>query len=633
MKKLVIRLGILCGLALVFSYAYSNSDKQPGLWRQFWEFAQKQIAQQKSVAEHLPQLQQERLEIRENPDYTLSLANAQSLYGTYLAGRVAHLRQDFEAAADYYRLALEKDKDNVSLNRTLYVILTSLGHIDQAVPYARKEIETENREMLAPLVVAVKEFTEGNYAAARENLANIKGRVHEEYIVPLINAWTYAGEKNEDKAVKSIDSIMNDPSLAVTKLFHKGMIYDYLGNKIQAEKCFEQIIANHPADVTYRILEIITDFYVRLGDKEKAKQISSHYNDNGLLAVLLKDIESKIDKTTVSSPAIIDTPQKGLAEALFNIGSVFRTAQNGTEIAQFYISTSAYLNPDYEVSKIALANVLEENGLLKEANKYYAQIKNSSGSYFIARLKMIENYNSLEDYDAAETQLRLLLRSYPNNTQLLSDLAGINSNRRKDAEAVRLYEKAVASMQHIDGDSWPVFFAMAVSYDRLNQKDKAEENLQKAITLSNRSPEVLNYLGYSWLLQNKNPEDAVAMILEAYAKEAFEGHIIDSVGWVFFRLGKYDKAIAFLEQASALNPGNAVISDHLGDAYWFGGRKNEAVFQWKHALILKEDADSVNKALIKDKIENGIAKNELLQITNEKLLQALDSLSIQATAQ
>lgn len=612
-------------IAAAVFYAYKKDGGETRLLRPVVDYWQNKIKTSALLRNFLPAAEEA---ADTNSDYAIYPDEMQSGYGAYLAGRVAHLRQDFDTAADYYRIALDKDKENVSLNHTVYVILTSLGHIDEAVPYAQREIETQHRELLAPMVVAIKEFTDGNYAAAREEVSTIEGRVHKEFINPLISAWTYAGEKNEEEAIKSIDSIMNDPTLDVTKLYHKGMIYDYIGNKTKAEECFAKILKEHPTEVTYRILEIVTDFYVRLGDKEKAKQISNHYNDNGLLSVLLKDIDSRIDSTNTTSTPIIDTPQKGLAEALFNIGSIFRTAQNGAEIAQFYIATSAYLNPEYEVSKIALANVLEEVGLLKEANKYYSQINKNSGSYFIARLKMIENYNSLEDYDAAEEQLKILLQSYPNNTQLLSDLAGINSNKRNDAEAVRLYQQAIDSMKQINKDSWPVFYAMAVSYDRLNQKEKAEENLEKAIGLSGRDSNVLNYLGYSWLLSNKNPEKAVSMILEAYMQDPYEGHIIDSVGWVYFRLGQYDKAIEFLEQASALNPGNAVISDHLGDAYWFGGRKNEAVFLWKHALVLKEDSDAVDKEKIKDKIENGAIQNEILQINDEKLLKALEALSV-----
>ncbi len=566
--------------------------------------------------------------IKRNQDKTFSYYGTNSLYGAYLAARVAHLRQDFDNAAEYYKIVIDKDASNSNINRTVYVILSSLGQIEEATPYAQKEIELGNTESIAPLIVAIKDFADGKYAQSRENIMLIKDKAHTTLINPLFEAWAYAGEKNEEQAIASIDKIEKDPALETMELFHKGMIYDYLGNKEKAQEMFGDIVKNHYQSVTYRLLEVITDFYVRNGDKETAKKIFTRYNDNGLLSVLLDNIDHKIETTHENSPAIIDTPQKGLAEALFNIGTIFRSSVGGTEFAQIYIAAASYLNPDYDISKIALANVLEEIGLLKEANKYYQQVGKNSGSYFIARAKIIENLNTLKEYDEAEKQIKLLLEDYPDNTQLLSDLGTIYGNMNRHDEAVDYYLKAIQSADTNDREIWPIYYALAVSYDKLNQKTKAEQNLQKALLLSNQNPDVMNYLGYSWLEQGRNIEQAAKMILEAYQKYPYEGHIIDSMGWIYFRLGMYTKAVEFLEQAAAMNPGNAVINDHLGDAYWLAGRKNEAVFQWNHALDLKEDADTLDKQKIKDKIENGIPSNITFEVKNPEILELLQNATL-----
>ncbi len=566
--------------------------------------------------------------IKRNQDKTFSYYGTNSLYGAYLAARVAHLRQDFDNAAEYYKIVIDKDASNSNINRTVYVILSSLGQIEEATPYAQKEIELGNTESIAPLIVAIKDFADGKYAQSRENIMLIKDKAHTTLINPLFEAWAYAGEKNEEQAIASIDKIEKDPALETMELFHKGMIYDYLGNKEKAQEMFGDIVKNHYQSVTYRLLEVITDFYVRNGDKETAKKIFTRYSDNGLLSVLLDNIDRKIEITQENSPAIIDTPQKGLAEALFNIGTIFRSSVGGTEFAQIYIAAASYLNPDYDISKIALANVLEEIGLLKEANKYYQQVGKNSGSYFIARAKIIENLNTLKEYDEAEKQIKLLLEDYPDNTQLLSDLGTIYGNMNRHDEAVDYYLKAIQSADTNDREIWPIYYALAVSYDKLNQKTKAEQNLQKALLLSNQNPDVMNYLGYSWLEQGRNIEQAAKMILEAYQKYPYEGHIIDSMGWIYFRLGMYTKAVEFLEQAAAMNPGNAVINDHLGDAYWLAGRKNEAVFQWNHALDLKEDADTLDKQKIKDKIENGIPSNITFEVKNPEILELLQNATL-----
>ena len=562
--------------------------------------------------------------VKKNDNDTFSYYGTNSLYGAYLAGRVAHLRQDFENAAEYYKIVIDKDTSNKTVNRTVYVILSSLGQIGKATPYALKEIENGHTESIAPLIVAIQKFTEEKYADSRKDMDMIKDKIHKTVIGPLFKAWAYAGEKNEQAAILQIDKISKDDALDTIKLFHKGLIYDYLGNSKKAQEMYEDIIKNHHTNVTYRLLEVITDFYVRQGDKETAKKIFGKYNDNGLLTILLERIDNHIETTHENSPAIINTPRKGLSEAMFNIGTIFRASVGGSEFAQVYLAASSYLNPDYDISKIALANILEENGLLKEANKYYEQIGKESGSYFIARAKMIENLNTLEEYAEAEKQIKILLQDYPDNTQLLSDLGNIYAFMEKHEQAIEYYQKAIKTVDENSADLWPVYYSMAVSYDKLNQKIKAEQNLQKALALSNQNPNVLNYLGYSWIEQGRNIDQAVKMILEAYDKYPYEGHIIDSMGWVYFRLGMYQKAVEFLEQAAALNPGNAVINDHLGDAYWFSGRKNEAVFQWNHALDLKEDAVSIDKKAIKDKIENGHLANITYKLQNpelEKILQ------------
>lgn len=568
--------------------------------------------------------------VKLDKDGKVAYYGSSSLYGAYLAGRVAHMRHDFASATEYYKIVLEKDKNNQNLNRYAYALLTSLGNLNEAATYAQQEIDSKQSDnSLAPLIIAIRDFNQSDYAKVRKDIKPLdKQDVYKTIINPLIEAWSYAGEKNEMKAIASLNKMIKDQPLDTLNLFHKGMIYDYLGNKEKAAECFSDIIKNHPQEVTYRILEVITNFYIRSGDKAMAQKISNRYNDNSALAILLSDINRKIDKDDGQSAAIIDTPQKGLAEAMFNIGTIFRASNGGGEFAQIYIASSSFLNPEYDISKIALANILEENGLYQEANRYYAQINKKSGSYFIAQLKMIENLNTLKDYAAAEKLLKKLLKDYPENTQLLNNLADIEREMNNPKEAIKLYQKALETQKNPDNNSWPIYYALGVSYHQENQLDKAGEYLKKALDLSNRNPNVLNYLGYIYLINDKNTDEAVQMILDAYNQYSYEGHIIDSLGWVFFRLGEYDKAISFLEQASDMNPANAVISDHLGDAYWFVGRKNEATFQWQHALVLKEDAESIDRNAIQNKLENNIVENKVLKINNPELIKKLDKINV-----
>jgi Flp pilus assembly protein TadD len=95
------------------------------------------------------------------------------------------------------------------------------------------------------------------------------------------------------------------------------------------------------------------------------------------------------------------------------------------------------------------------------------------------------------------------------------------------------------------------------------------------------------------------------MIERAVELRPHDGHIIDSLGWVLFRMGDWRGAVRWLERAVELLPRDPVINDHLGDAYWMVGRQNEAQFQWRRALSLGPEPEEIPK--IEAKLRDGLA--------------------------
>jgi Flp pilus assembly protein TadD len=111
-------------------------------------------------------------------------------------------------------------------------------------------------------------------------------------------------------------------------------------------------------------------------------------------------------------------------------------------------------------------------------------------------------------------------------------------------------------------------------------------------------------LGYSWVDQGRNLPQAVAMLERARALSPNDGYIVDSVGWAYYRLGRYQDAAKTLEEAVLLVPGDPTINEHLGDAYWRTGRKLDAHFQWSHALAF--GPDEKQKTEIEKKLQSGM---------------------------
>ena len=117
----------------------------------------------------------------------------------------------------------------------------------------------------------------------------------------------------------------------------------------------------------------------------------------------------------------------------------------------------------------------------------------------------------------------------------------------------------------------------------------------------------MNYLGYAWAEQGIRLAEANDLIVKAVEQRPRDGYIADSLGWVLYQSGNYERAVPELERAVQLRPNDATINDHLGDAYWKVDRKLEAFFQWNKAKRMKTDTDHLES--INRKLEHGLEDN------------------------
>ena len=113
--------------------------------------------------------------------------------------------------------------------------------------------------------------------------------------------------------------------------------------------------------------------------------------------------------------------------------------------------------------------------------------------------------------------------------------------------------------------------------------------MQKIIELKPDNAAALNFVGYSWADTKVNLDKALDYIQRAIALKPENGYIHDSLGWVYYRLGKFEQAVKELEAAAKLSPDDPAILDHLGDAYLAVGRGQEALTTYRKAVKLSGD--------------------------------------------
>ncbi len=219
--------------------------------------------------------------------------------------------------------------------------------------------------------------------------------------------------------------------------------------------------------------------------------------------------------------------------------------------------------------------------------------------------------SSYEKWDEAIAVVTAHLEENPESEDALATLGDLYRNREDFENALSYYERAIALKGEVTNEDWFLLFARGIAYERLGMWQEAEADFLKTLEFRPNEPDVLNYLGYSWIDQGINLIEGREMIERAVAQRPNNGFIVDSLGWAQYLVGDYEAAAKTLEKAVYLEPGDATLNDHLGDAYWKIGREREARFQWQHALGLGPAPDQVEK--ITAKIEYGLVLAEALE--------------------
>lgn len=224
---------------------------------------------------------------------------------------------------------------------------------------------------------------------------------------------------------------------------------------------------------------------------------------------------------------------------------------------------------------------------------------------------------SLERIDEAKVLLEDIIAENPDDIRPLDALGNILRSKERYEEARDYYTKAISLVDKPTKRNWALYYSRGVCNERLKDWPAAEADFNEALRLNPDESLVLNYLGYSWVDQGLNLQQAMDYIRKAVSLKPDDGYYVDSLGWAHYRLGNMPKAVEYLEQAVELRPDDPIINDHLGDAYWRVGRRVEAKYQWQQSMSL-EPEDDLRVSLIK-KIESGLEEETATKSASESV--------------
>lgn len=526
----------------------------------------------------------------ESEDKTPTPALQKGFAGNYLSARFARSSGNVKEAIRYLRKAHMRDTQNIDLASQLQGMLLLDGQVAEAVSIARQVRASDRKDALTDLLLTLQAIKEGHAQEASGILDEAFTTGSGQLWQPLIAGWLDADQKKLTKplAIEDLSASVGRATLLVN--YHLALINHQAGFIEEAANNFRNAVedvSNPPS----RIMESLLSFYQK-------------YDEPPVLTQLVASFRAVNPDTKLHGDIPLpSTVQQGVAEVLLTMGSVMMEA-DVTQDAMIYLRMALYLRPDLDVAMLTLGDAYSNINQYQHANEIYGAIAKTSRLYSSAQLHIAINLDRMGSLQEAIDHLNKMSRQLPDQYDMLVIKGDLLRTRGDFASAVAAYSGAIGRIATPSVRDWTVFFARGASYERLGKWALAEQDMIKALALNPDQPEVLNFLGYSWLTRGERIGDARMMLEKALRARPNDPQIIDSLGWALYLQGQYQDASKYLEKAVQLMPQNATINDHLGDVYWRLGRKIEARFQWERAL--DATTEQAQEESLRGKLEIGL---------------------------
>ena len=484
-----------------------------------------------------------------------------------LASRVAVLlirQEDFPQAIDVLKDAIKANPNDAEPYRQLaFIYAKYLKKMDQAVDYANRAIALNPRDIETYQRLVEIELAAGEEKKALEVLDRA-AKVRSDDA----NFWVRLGKLYAVILYKADSPLKPDELKRVNEVFKKA--------------------AEHANDDP-AVLKDVADYYASSQQLKEA------------IALYLRVLELQPDDANAReklATGFILTNQRGKAVEMLE-----QIIKQHPEKYQPYDLLAQVL--DEEARSLQRANRLDEAKatFAKVAANYEQSLlinPNHAGTYLrLAELLL----GPLKDPERAVKFLTEARRRFAGAPEIAYYLAIAQREAKQTQQAVATFEEALHEAE-LDQDNEIVnakfYFNYGATAEQAGLYEKAADLLRKSIALDPaNAAEAYNYLGYMWADHNMHLDEAEETIRRALEIEPNNGSYLDSLGWVEFRKGKFDQALAdLLRAAKNIDREDPIVFEHIGDTYLKLNRVPEALESWQKALKL----DPKNKSLA-DKIE------------------------------
>ena len=373
---------------------------------------------------------------------------------------------------------------------------------------------------------------------------------------------------------------------------------------------FLNLINNQQGDYS-RYIFFYINYLIENQKIEEAKAVGEQleYINSTLL---LTQTKSWLDKNNIKDFNKIFSCKNHndvVGEFLFLISNLY-SSQDDIEKSNFYLNLSSYLNPKFKFNLTLLAENFYLNNEYKKVKTVLKQFDKKDEFYYWFRVKKEAQIIIKEQgYDDGINFISTKFNNISDpNLKMVFDLANFYKNSKKYEEAIDYYTQIISTLDNNSEVKSDILYRRGGSYERINNYKKADEDLMQSLEINPDDAYALNYLAYSWLERDYNIDKAFQMLEKAYSLKNNDPYIIDSIGWAYYLIDNYVEAEKYLKRAVELMPEDPTVNDHYGDILWKLNRKIQARYFWKNVLNF-EDTDEEIRKNIQLKMIDGISNS------------------------
>ena len=548
------------------------------------------------------------------------------------SGSESVLKLAIEQYEQIVRLQPDSMDDHLLLGR-LYRLNNDLQKAESEFKTAVK-LQPDSEEAVTTLAYLYNEL--GDTARAAQVLSSVPGAERSAKLYSALG-YTYEQQKQYKEAIEAYRHAIEMDRDNLDAI--RGLAQNLL-NDGQADAALDQykVIADaNPEDAqTYvRIAEIYRKqgkFDLALDNLKKAGSmvqdsvevpynIAAIYQAQGRYDEAIPIMVDLLKKSEKADGKYSNGERSNRAVFLERLGSIYREQGNNASANETFRQIVA-LGGDDNIER-GYQQIIDTWREAKEWQKALDTAKEAVKKLPTPQLKMVLAAQEADtgDADKALKEVRALLKGDANSNsedrEIYIRLAEMNTRLRRFPDAEQALDKA-EQLSTKSEDKRDIWFLRGATFEREKHFAEAEEQFQKVLASDPENAAALNYLGYMLADQNVKLEEAFGYIKRAVDLDPTNGAYLDSLGWAYFRLGKYELAEDNLLKASQKINTDPTVHDHLGDLYQKTGRLKLAATNWERALTewnrtLAADVDPADQARVQKKLDSAkmkLAKEE-----------------------